>query len=204
DLKRCQILHKQFFPSIDGSGTNVEINGSPAIANGRIYFLTRDEMYCIGKPGHKAPADSVPPMPMESASDPNAKASYLQVVPADAVLHPGQSQTFKARAFDANGQFLREVKAEWSLPSPPPPPNTKTVIPPLRGQINSEGQLVVAKEMPGQQGPVVEKAGGLVGRARVRGVPTLPLTQDFEKIPLERTPGGWVNCQGKFVVVEKD
>src|SRR5262249_51586984 len=42
---------------------------------------------------------------------------------------------------------------------------------------------------------------GLSGAARVRVVPKLPYTQDFSKVPDNRTPAGWVNTQGKFAVV---
>src|SRR5262249_41432634 len=35
EAKACQILHTQFFPS--RTGADVEINGSPAVANGRVY-----------------------------------------------------------------------------------------------------------------------------------------------------------------------
>ena len=38
---------ERFF-SKDGQGF-VETNGTPAVANGKIYFGMRDEVYCIGK-----------------------------------------------------------------------------------------------------------------------------------------------------------
>ena len=57
----CKEVFAQPFFSSDG--TMVETNGTPAIANGRIYFGTRDELYCVGKrdwkpgrpPGEEAP-----------------------------------------------------------------------------------------------------------------------------------------------------
>src|SRR5205085_12377754 len=42
--KKCEELHQHFFPSPDGF-SDVEINGSPAVANGRVYFSTSDEMF---------------------------------------------------------------------------------------------------------------------------------------------------------------
>src|SRR5205823_9507042 len=45
--KKCTELHEQFFPSPDGL-TDIEINGSAAVANGRVYFATSEETYCIG------------------------------------------------------------------------------------------------------------------------------------------------------------
>jgi len=36
----------------------------------------------------------------------------------------------------------------------------------------------------------------------VRVAPGVPYHQDFSKVPVGAIPGGWVNCGGKFVVVE--
>src|SRR5207248_1999362 len=96
---RCTELYAQFFRSPDGM-TVVELNGSPAVANGRIYFSTRDETYCIGKKNWNGQVGAIPPMPAEAATDPSAKPAHLQVVPADVVLCPGESVTFKANLFD--------------------------------------------------------------------------------------------------------
>jgi hypothetical protein len=144
--------------------------------------------------------------------NPRARAAHLQVVPADVVLEPGQSALFKAWAFDDHGRFLREVQAQWLLAGPLPPagltaqPGAKPTAPPppLQGEINPTGKLTVAKAPPGQFGMVLAKAEGLTGQARVRVVPTLPYSPDFERIPEGRTPGGWVNTQGKFAMQMKD
>ena len=77
------------------------------------------------------------------------------------------------------------------------------ITPALKGGITPDSKLIAAKDSPAQFGGVVAKAGGLNGRGRVRVEPTLPYVQDFEKVPVGRTPPGWVNCQGKFVVQEQ-
>jgi outer membrane protein assembly factor BamB len=199
---RCKELYSLLFPS--PTSAVVELNGSPSIANGRIYLTTRDEIYCFGKKDWKGKVGMYPPPPEEAPGDPSAKATHLQVEPADIVLSPGETMTFKARTFDAMGHFLKEVRAEWSLPAPPPPPGAKSSPPPLHGQINGEGQLFVDKMPPGQQGMVLAKAEGLAGHARVRIAPRLPYMQDFEKIPEGAVPGGWVNAAGKFAVVQRE
>src|SRR5207249_860573 len=33
------------------AGVDAEIDGSPSVANGRLYFCTNDTTYCVGKPG---------------------------------------------------------------------------------------------------------------------------------------------------------
>jgi outer membrane protein assembly factor BamB len=212
EAKTCQILHTQTFRS--RNGPDVEINGSPAVANGRVYFMTNEEFYCIGKKDRPAPREAATgqvttaqPVAAES------KPAHLQVTPADVSLSPGGRTSFKAKLFDDHGRFLREVKAEWKLAPmlpPPPPPNAKPAASPgppppvLQGEISADGSLTVAKAPPGQFGNVIATAEGLTGRARIRVVPGVSYRQDFEKVPVGRTPGGWVNTQGKFAVKERD
>jgi outer membrane protein assembly factor BamB len=211
--KRCEELHDQFFPSPDGN-SDVEINGNAAVASGRVYFATSFEFYCIGKKNPSKSSDPIPSPPKEEPASPNAKPAHLQVVPADVLLEPGETAQFKVRAFDDKGKFLKEVQAQWSLPAPPPPPTAPKPAPgakgpaagppPLKGEISVDGLLKVDSALPGQFGFVEGKADGLAARARVRVISHLPIHQDFEKVPEGRTPGGWVNCQGKFVVESKD
>jgi outer membrane protein assembly factor BamB len=193
--KKCVRLHDQFFPSTDGV-SDVEINGSPAVADGRVFFSTSEETYCIGKKGAKGAPE---PKQNEAATKSTGKIAHLQLVPADVVVHPGESVAFKARGFDANGNFVKEVQAEWSLPTPAPPPGAKQGPPPLDGQVK-DGKLLVDAKKPMQAGYVEAKAEGVVGKARVRVVPKLPYAQDFSKVPDGAVPGGWVNTQGKFLV----
>ncbi len=62
--------------------------------------------------------------------------------------------------------------------------------------------MTVGSTPPAQFGRVVAKANGLTAYARIRVAPLAPYSIDFAKVPLGRTPGGWVNCQGKFAVVK--
>jgi outer membrane protein assembly factor BamB len=190
-------------------GTALAINGGPSVANGHAFFMTSEEIYCLGDPNVKAAASPIPPGPKEEPPAPGAKATQLQVVPADVELYPGQSATFKVRLFDDQGRFLRESKAEWATApflAPPPVPGAKPQEgpppPALQGDITADGKLTVSDKVPGQFGGVVAKAEGLTGRARVRVAPRLPYSQDFSKVPENRTPGGWVGAQGKFLVKE--
>jgi outer membrane protein assembly factor BamB len=210
--KSCEILFTPEFHS--QGGADVEINGSPAVANGRIYFMTSQELYCIGKKTEKATHANFNAV-AEVVGGPG-KPTHLQVIPAEVTLQPGEKTSFKARLFDEHGRLLREVKAEWqTAPMLPPaaaiggPPLSKSAPgaagpPVLQGTINAEGELTVNKTPPGQFGGVIATAEGLSGRARVRVAPVLPLKADFSKVPVGRTPGGWVNTQGKFAIKEKD
>ena len=63
--------------------------------------------------------------------------------------------------------------------------------------------LEISKAPPAQFGRVVAKAGKLTAETRVRVSPILPYAPNFANIP-EKTPGGWINCQGKFEMVTVD
>jgi outer membrane protein assembly factor BamB len=196
--RKCSELHEQFFPSLDGT-SDVEIYANPAVANGRVFFSTQDETYCIGKKSSAVMEGPIPPEPRETPGA--AKVAWLQLVPADVVLQSGESATFKVNAFDANGLPLKTVvKGKWSLPTPPLPPNAKMPPPALKGDITQEGKLTVAAMVPNQGAYVMVEADGLSAKARVRVVPKLPYTQTFGKLPEGAVPAGWVNAAGKFEV----
>lgn len=193
--KKCTELHEQFFPSPDGF-TDVEINGSAAVANGRVYFSTSEETYCIGS---KQAVKTVrpPTLPTNMGSAP---ITHLQVVPADVAVYPGETVSFTVRGYDAHGNLIGEQTVDdWSLPTPPVPPGAKQGPPALKGKI-AGGKLTVDAKVPSQAGYAMASSGKLKAMARVRVVPRVPYTQDFEKIPEGAVPGGWVNTQGKFKV----
>jgi outer membrane protein assembly factor BamB len=209
----CRKLASVFFRS--KSGVPVELKGSPAIANGRIYFLTTEELVCIGKPDGLA-ADRLAVGPAEDKEV--GKAASLQVVPADVTLTAGQSVEFKVRAFDKHGRLVGETEADWELAGPlppvfpigmtaPTPPGGKRPPPPaLKGELESQHgkttKLTVGNVPAGQFGRVVARAKGLTCYARIRMAPILPYAMNFSGVPVGGIPGGWVNCQGKFSVVK--
>jgi hypothetical protein len=120
-----------------------------------------------------------------------------------------------ARAFDRFGQPIGAIKVDaWELAgmrppegAPPPPKGAAPppAPPPLQGEFSAKGdssaKVTVDAKRPLQFGRVLARAGSLTGEVRVRVVPRLPFAADFSKVPLGRTPAGWVNCQGKFAMV---
>jgi outer membrane protein assembly factor BamB len=193
--KRCKKLDEEFFPSPDGV-TDVELNGSPAVANGRVFFSTSEETICIGTKDGKAG-----PMPKgPAATKVSGKVASLIVVPGEVTLHPGESTSLHARAYDADGNFIKNVAATWSLPAPTPPPGAKTAPPALKGEIDANGKLTVDAKMTNQQSIAVATFEGISARARIRVAPRIPYSIDFDKLPEGIVPGGWVNTQGKWLV----
>ncbi|MBV9124426.1 MAG: PQQ-binding-like beta-propeller repeat protein, partial [Planctomycetes bacterium] len=133
----CKELDSVFFPSPNG---DVEINGNAAVANGKVFFSTSVETYCIGKKPHQGEAGPAPSLAEETPAD-ASRPTHLQVVPAEVALAPGDSTAFKAQLFDEHGRFLRETQAKWSVAPMQLPPTIKATPPPLKGEITQEGKL---------------------------------------------------------------
>jgi outer membrane protein assembly factor BamB len=205
----CKRLNTVQFLRPDG--LVIEVNGSPAVSDGKVYLCTADELYCIGFPAKKSSSEMEAVVFAGGGGDePPPSAAQALLDPADTVIHPGETASFKVRLYDADGHELKpsSVQVTWGLPAIPPPPNAppnSPTLPALKGTISPEGQFT-AEKGPSQAGVVEAKikvdGKELVARARVRVAPVLPLHLDFEKIPEGRIPGGWINAAGKFQVVK--
>lgn len=177
---RCEILDEDLL------GTETapeEVLGSVAVSRGRVYLVSSDALYCIGKK-----TKALPPL-VESKDTPSSDspAAHVQVVPTELVLKPGESVHFQCRLFDAKGRFLREGQASWSLEQ-------------LRGIFQPNGQFTAAADRMPQAGQVKATVEQLSGVARVRVIPPLPWNENFESLPGDAVPPHWINGAGKFVV----
>jgi outer membrane protein assembly factor BamB len=181
----CSVLNEMKFPSKDG--TLIEVNGSPSVAGGRIYFTTRDELYCLGMPQWKGETGAIPPPPAEPAPAPGEPPAHLQIVPADVVLSPGASATFQGRLFNARGQLLRTCRPSWSLKE-------------LKAAVSDGGAVAIPADSTFAAGVLEGSAEGLKAEARIRVVPTLPLKVDFEEMAEGKPPPGWISAPSKFAV----
>ena len=198
--------HEVKFKAPPGGTGLVEVHSTPAVSDGRVFFGTRDESFCIGTKDGKAGA--VAPMKNQEAAPAAGEApGQLQIFPADAVAKPGEALEFHVRAFTAKGVPIpmSKLEAEWSLPLPPAPKAGGVQPPALDATIDpATGKVTINPKKPAQHGLVMAKVGGLTAMARVRVVAQIPYKQDFTQIPLTVAPSGWVNAQGKYAVVEKD
>lgn len=176
------------FKNADGSAT--QINGPPAIANGRIYFVTKNTLYCIGNSQGKA--GSVPDVVGEPTAAPaDATPAHVQVVPAETILVPGGRARFRARLFDAKGRLIGERSAAWSIQGE------------LEGELSADGDFTAGSLFP-QGGLIVATIGELTGQARVAVRPNGGFTEDFERYPADSVPDGWPAARGRFAVVDAD
>lgn len=176
------------FKNPDGSAT--QINGSPAIANGRIFLPTDNMLYCIATGSGRSMEARVIPGPAENAPT-GATPALLQVVPAEAALKPGAQRTFTARLFDAQGRFIREADAEWSVAG-------------IQGQFREGGELALSATNAPQGGTVTAKAAGLTGVSQVRVMPTIGYTETFNSYDVQGIVAGAPSMRGRYAVVEKD
>jgi len=225
--------HEVRFKAPKGGTGLVEVHSTPAIADGRVYLATRDEFFCIGTKDGKA-GEVPPAKGTETPAKAGEAPAQLLVYPADVAVKPGDAVEFQLRAFTANGVPIPDaaLKAEWSLPIPAVPKKEsaapvkkkddtpikeeavekkgdatpkKDGPPALDAAIDAAtGKITVSAKRPAQQGLVMAKVGALSALARVRVVPQIPYKQDFTQVPVGAVPGGWVNAQGKYIVVEKD
>lgn len=183
-----EVLHVEEFKNPDGSAT--QINGSPAVANGRIYLLTTNDLYAIGD---KNAAGSTPQStnPVSNNAPAGATVAQVQVVPAEVILHPGASKKFVARTYDAKGRLIGESAAGWTLEG-------------LDAEISSSGELTVADDNVPQGGLLNATVNGVKGTARVSSRPSIPFAEDFEAYDDKAVPPGWNATRGRFAVALLD
>ena len=189
-LDGCDILSEvELGPPSDPE----QVLGNAAIARGRVYFASKAALYAIGKKGSAVPPWKPPeqrPAPTASAAAP----ASVQVVPADVAVKAGadvKAVKFRARLFDAKGNFVKESEAQWSLDQ-------------LSGAIQADGTFMPANQAKGQAGKVKAAVGSLTGESRVRVIPPPPWSFDFEDFAVGSLPPWWVNASLKYAVKELD
>ena len=153
------------------------IFASPVVAGGRVYVASMDRLYAIGPKA--AAAAARPAAPAAAAPASTEAPAVVQVFPYEALLDGGQSQAFSLRLFDAKGNFIRTAKAseaQWAVEQ-------------LDGTVSADGRY--AAPATGTAGLVKATIGGITGQARVRVVPALPWSIDFEG--MKATPSWWMS-----------
>ena len=177
-----EVLDVDEFKNPDGSAT--QINGSAAIANGRVYLLTNNALYCIGKK-KSGEAGSAPATPSPERAPADAEPAFVQVVPGEVVLSAGSKHQFPARVFDAKGRLIGEADATWTLEG-------------IEGSISSSGELTLGDANRPQGGMVVATVGSLKNSARVSSRPVIRFEENFDRLEEKSIPGGWNFTKGRF------
>lgn len=184
----AELLDRDEFKNADGSAT--QINGSPAIANGKVFLLTTNELYAIAAPGAKSnPVKAILSAPRKAPA--GAKVAHVQVVPTEINLAPGELRKFIARAFDVQGRLIGERRAEWSASK-------------LKGALSPEGEFRAAEENVPQGGGISATIDGVEGSARVAVRVKIPYKTGFEELPADGFPPGWPAVRGRYKAAERE
>jgi outer membrane protein assembly factor BamB len=153
-----------------------EVTASPIAWNGRIYLTTGARLYCLGSAETAAAAATRTPALPEQVSaatlSPAGEPAWVQLVPAEAQVAAGATVKLQARLFDAAGRFVKESPAEFSATA---------------GTVGSDGSYTAPADTHAAA-IITAKVGGLEGKARIRSMPPLPWTFDFEEIALAADP----------------
>lgn len=176
-------------PGIDGKPS--PIIASPAVARGRVYIASMDGLFAIGPKGApRAAAGARTAAPAAAAGPSQAPAATLLVTPTEVVVAPGRPLPLTARGYDAAGRATAAAAAvAWTLEG-------------LKGTIEN-GRFTPDPAAGAQAGLVKATSGSLSGAARIRVVPELPWTFDFEG-SAATPPAHWVNATGKFALRDLD
>ncbi|MCC9654342.1 PQQ-like beta-propeller repeat protein [Rhodopirellula sp. JC737] len=155
-----------------------EAGGSPIAAEGRIYLPTTGGLFCLKNEtvtrgqGNQEDAANLTisgsdllSMERDPAEDPTP--AQLQLVPAEAIVQPGQSLPFNVAIFNSLGQQLKLSEEALSFDIQG------------AGTIDRDGLFVADSELLHRSAVVRVRMGELTATAKLRIVPALPWAFNF-------------------------
>ncbi len=177
------------------------IVASPAVARGRIYLASMDTLYAIGpkgapngrrSSGRKERADGSVRDDRTGTMQDGSPSGHgvAQLVPYEVLVKPGETVRYRVRLYDDKGRFVREEGA------------ASLTLEGLKGAVAGLDFTPAADAGP-QAGVVKATIGTLSTTARVRVIPPLPWSFDFEGTTGEAPPPFWVNSTGKFFLRDR-
>jgi outer membrane protein assembly factor BamB len=185
-----------------------EALGAPAVWGGKVYVNTTKKLYCFGSNSESKQSPVESPV---QRTPPPGEPTQIQVVPSEVALRPGEKQTFRLRALDANGLFVKDLSGgEWKKFVPA----TAKVKSEMDADFDASGALLVNPDAKPSAGSWEVTAEGLKGSMRGRVLPSLPYAQDFEMFqPAEQpeVPSGikfawpplpWIGARFKWDIRE--
>jgi outer membrane protein assembly factor BamB len=185
--------------------------GTPVAYNGKLYLQTARHLYCWGTKGNNP---GCPPPTQEKPWPAAGKATQLQIIPSEVLLHPGAKAAFRVRSLDAKGLTVQESVPLSQVKFASYVPPTARVKSTMKGVFNDQGELVAGPDPVLSAGAFEATSDGLKGYLRGRVMPGLPIKQDFEAFSLTETnaegtlfsypPLPWIGARFKFDVRDKD
>ncbi|MGL5096107.1 MAG: PQQ-binding-like beta-propeller repeat protein, partial [Planctomycetia bacterium] len=180
--EKCESLSMVELPAKEGSGTD-EIYASPAVADGKVYFVTRDRTLCIGLKDAKPESDPAPALAEEKPV--GDKPAKLLVVPYDSTVKTGGKVKLTVQAYDDNGRYIKDLEAAPTLQMLPGASVDKMTVTTGMSPVQVAGMAAVDVD-------------GLKAAARIRAFPPLPWKFDFNELKEKQVPAGWIWAMGKL------
>ena len=165
----------------DQLGPQEQIIASPAVSNGRVYLVSTDAIYAIGKQKAVTPN---PVITVDKKAPAGAKVAHVQIVPAELALKPGEKVSFRVFTYDDKGRLLESASAPLALEK-------------LKGTLNGD-TLVAPTDAAPQAGAITATVAGIKGSARVRVFQPMPWQENFDNLAAGSVPPTWINTLGKF------
>lgn len=174
----------------DGRLRSESFVASPIVADGRLYFQSTRNLYCISNEAAKQSDQSISDaFGEERPVAEDTQIAQVQIVPVEALIQPGESIEYKVNVFNAIGQKLET-------------PSDVTFR--VEGDAASiDGNKLTAAADAAHTGvQVIAQLGDATGTARVRIVPPLPWKFTFDG--LSDPPLSWVGARYRHVIREID
>lgn len=164
-----------------------QVDASPIVANGRIYLNTSEAMYCLGPAEMPESGGTTDEEEDEPADIEDKRVVQIQLTPWDVLLAPGDEQAYRLRLYNAAGQFLSEAPAD-----------KVTYGVSGLGNITNEGVFKASDKAKHGTSLVLCEYKGLSAEGRVRVIPPLPWSFDFDKA--DDVPLTWVGGRVRYVI----
>lgn len=181
-------------------GRYAEIYGSPAVAYGRVYFTTEEGLYALGDPDDEFTVTPGPSRQPETAPGPAGQVARILVVPAEALVHPGDAVEVEVLAFDAKGRPVPWARAQPAMQWQREGLTGELMAEPGGG----EARFETSAQAPYQAGTLTAELGGMSAATRIRVIPRVPFTEDFESYAAGSAPPHWIGAAGKWAVIETE
>lgn len=174
----------------DGRLRSETFVASPIVADGRLYFQSTRNLYCISNESAKQTDQLMSDAyGQERPVAEDTEIAQVQIVPVEALIHPGESIEYKVNVFNSIGQQLET-------------PSGVTFRVEGNGATIDGNRLTASPDASHTGVDVVAQLGDAVGTARVRITPPLPWKFTFDG--LTDPPLSWVGARYRHVIREID